>query len=65
MIGGSHVYLTQREVAEIVGVTPRTIRVWTRDAAHGFPRPCRYIGQRPKWRRSDIIAGMEPQRESA
>lgn len=53
-------YLDAAEVATLLGVTPRTVRNWVRDPHLAFPVPCRYIGQRPKWRRSDIVAWMEP-----
>lgn len=54
-------YLDAAEVALLIGVTPRSVRSWHRSGKHGFPPPCRYLGDRPKWRRSDIVAWMEPQ----
>lgn len=60
----NQMYLTAADVAELIGVSPRTVLGWHqgRPGAPGFPAPCKYLQKSPRWRRSDITAWMEPDR---
>ena len=47
-------YLSVRQVAELLGVTTRTI--WKLSAARKFPAPVRLTPRLPRWKRAEIDA---------
>ncbi len=53
-------YLTAADIGTLVGVHRKTVKSWSDTGKHGFPKPCRYLGDVAYWRRSDIVAWMEP-----
>lgn len=66
VITPAQLYLTAANVAEMIGVSPRTVLGWHqgRPGAPGFPAPCKLLQKSPRWRRSDIVAWMEPDRNN-
>jgi prophage regulatory protein len=45
------------QIAESIGVTPKTIWRWT--AAGTFPKPIKLSGGSTRWRAEDVTAWME------
>jgi predicted DNA-binding transcriptional regulator AlpA len=58
--GDRHIF--RRDWEETLGVCHMTIRRWERDPARNFPKPS-FIGHRPTWWRSEMIAWIEAQRD--
>lgn len=54
--------LTIRETAELIGVQPATIHNWRSSGATQLPRAY-VVGKRPRYRRSEVLAWLESQRE--
>ena len=50
-------YLSVRQVADLLGVTTRTI--WKLSAAKQFPAPVRLTPRLPRWKRAEIDAHIE------
>ena len=52
MLGGNIVYLTSKQVAELLGVSPKTISSYK--ARGQMPAPDREYGRTPLWKYSTI-----------
>jgi predicted DNA-binding transcriptional regulator AlpA len=50
-------FLGTRQVAQLFGVTPDTVRNWA--ASNRLPAPARYPTRRLRWRRSVILKALE------
>lgn len=50
-------FLTAKQVAQIFGVTPKTIYAWVR-ADRGFPTPVRQRKRYTRWDSRDILAEL-------
>lgn len=50
-------FLTAKQVAQIFGVTPKTIYAWVR-ADRGFPKPVRQRKRYTRWDSRDILAEL-------
>jgi hypothetical protein len=52
--------LSTEQVADLIGVKPDTLRGWSRDGTHGFPRPVIRPGRKgQRFDRGEILAWLE------
>lgn len=59
-INGVDEYLTEAEVAELLKVSVGTVRRWRRE---GIGPPVLWAGGRPRYRRADVDAWLQRERE--
>jgi len=55
--------LTEREAAEYLRLSPRTLRRWRTEKPGTGPPVAGYAGQHPRYRRADLDAWLTRKRE--